>query len=74
MSSGRHAFGITHIGAQIFVVGGFPDEEEKALKTSENYDILKNKWTTLPCTFPDDYSVNMTIKTIKKRFIVTFGG
>ena len=74
MIEGRHAFGICNIGKLIYVVDGFPDEEETEFTSSEHYDILRNKWTKMACVVPDEYSVNMTVESIRKRFIFCFGG
>ena len=54
------------------MVGG--DSDEKEVDTVESYNILKNRWTQLPCNLPDIYTFGITVVSIKLRFVYGFGG
>ena len=48
------------------------DNEKSQLSTAQ-YDILTNKWSTLPCILPDEYCFEIAIVPLR-NFLYGFGG
>ena len=72
MECGRQGFGICVVGHLIFVVGGITPEF-KALGTTEVYNTLTDKWTTLAAVLNFDvYGITLSVSC--KRFVIGLGG
>lgn len=69
MMLGRQAFGICHIGNFIYVAGG--GSSEGYLKSCEQYNILENKWITIPDLPYTSFAMNLI--TVLNRWIFGFG-
>jgi hypothetical protein len=72
MEEGRDGFGQCLLGHLIYVVGG--DSDEKEVDSVERYDLLRDRWSQLPCSLPDTYTFGITVVAIKLRFVFGFGG
>ena len=68
----RSGFGTCFIGHFIYIVGG--SQNGLALNTVEKYNIFTDKWQDLRPRLPDEFSIMITVVTVKKRLIYGFGG
>jgi hypothetical protein len=61
--TGRFGFGVCSIRHLIFVFGG-GDTNNEDIQTCEQYHILKNTWTELPCKLSPGFCKSVTVESV----------
>ena len=66
----RSHFGLCATRCHIYVVGG---QEGAESGTTERFNLLTKKWTSLDCEIPEESCNRITLEVAKKRYIYGFG-